>query len=153
MKLIKKKWSECDLCVTLICAPTLRILQKTAKRVIGRLGWTAVVLLPLLPRSLNAIQNIHTCKYIILRGCGGHISSSFFPCTHSNNIYRVDVTQRQTQERRFGRKWGEDRFHPTKTSDGPGTVVPWCKSVFTTTCHFLQCFSRKENDQESLWNS
>lgn len=57
-------------------------------------------------------------KYILLRGCGGYI---FFSCTHSNNIYRGDVTQLQTQERRFGSTEGKIVSTESKrrTDQGP----------------------------------
>lgn len=86
----------------LICASGLRNLPKTAKRVIGCFGRTAVFLLVLLQSALNAIQNIHTYKNNLLRGCGGHIFF-FFSGARSNIIYPVDVTQLQTQRRRFVR--------------------------------------------------
>lgn len=40
--------------------------------------------------------------------------------------------------------WGEDRFHRIKTSDEPGTVILLCKSIFTTTWHFLSASPEKK---------
>lgn len=102
MTLIKMEWvwfvCHADLCID------FEKFTKTAKRVIGRFGWTAC--LP--ARFITAIlehhpKHSHVQIYSFERLWRTHL----FSCTHSNNIYRVDVTQLQTQERRFGRTGGK----------------------------------------------
>lgn len=122
----------------LICALTLRNLQKTAKRVIGRFGWTAVFLLVLLPRSLNTIQNIHTYKiYSFERLWRIHL---FFLYSFQQHLPCWCYTTSDSRETVW-KHWGEDRFHRIKTSDGPGTVILLC---FYNHLAFPQRFSRKK---------
>lgn len=125
----------------LICALTLRNLQKTAKRVIGRFGWTAVFPLVLLQRSLNTIQNIHTYKiYSFERLWRIHL---FFLYSFQQHLPCWCYTTSDSRETVW-KHWGEDRFHRIKTSDGPGTVILLFKSIFTTTWHFLSASPEKK---------
>lgn len=61
-----------------------------------------------------------------------------FSDARSNIIDPADVTQLQTQERRFV-SW-KIVSHKSKQEYGPRPIIFLCKSTFTTTCHFQNTY-------------
>lgn len=91
------------MCHADLCIEFEKFTKKVPK---SHFGCTAVFLLVSTRRALNTIQNIHTYKYILLRGSGGFFLLSFQHClrcgcyTTSDSRGRIVFTElKQRTER------------------------------------------------------